>query len=241
MRTMWLLGVGLVLSFALPVEQVRGAFDHSHWIIIQAPPPTEFTKAPVSEFESLFYVVGRDVELHEESRWQGISASSGRLLQSKRASAQYVGAVMAMLATFHEAGVLPPEADPRANQLIRSLIQFQSMFLKSEEPAVHEYFSTALSRQWGARTEEIRAAFYEQGWSSESLEALVEYSRQHGMWEQPGMEVVFQSYYLSQADWALVEEIFLKARERLVSQHQNIHKVFSRKRQGMPGGNLPQN
>ena len=73
------------------------------------------------------------------------STVSKNLLRSKRAPGRHVGAVMAILGTFHDAGVLPSESDPRANQLIRSLIQFQSVFMKSQEPAVQAFILAALS------------------------------------------------------------------------------------------------
>lgn len=65
------------------------------------------------------------------------SPSLGSRAKTSRASAQHVGSVMALLATFQEADVLPPEASPEANQLIRALIQFQSAFMKSQNPAVN--------------------------------------------------------------------------------------------------------
>ncbi|HEX2055392.1 MAG TPA: kelch repeat-containing protein, partial [Nitrospiraceae bacterium] len=42
-----------------------------------------------------------------------------------RATSRHVGSVMAMLATFDEAHVLPPEGTAQANQIIKALIQFQ--------------------------------------------------------------------------------------------------------------------
>lgn len=167
------------------------------------------------------------------AHWQGgVTIQSN---QGKRAPARHVGAVMAILGTLNEAGVLPPEADPRANQLIRSLIQFQSVFMKSQEAVVQEYLWSALSQRWGIQGAAIENSFYKEGWTSESLEALVEYSKQHSMWENPRMETVFHSYNLSQADWALIEEKFLEARRHFESQNQDLHAVFARQRRRMPG------
>jgi hypothetical protein len=235
---MWLLVFSAVVFFVFPVGQVRATFYHVH-CMTKAPASTEqMEEAVIPELDGLGEVAGGVKKLNKESLWRFVSGSSGKSIQPKRASAQHVGAVMAILGTLNEAGVLPPEADPRANQLIRSLIQFQSVFLKSDEPAVHAYFSSAIIRQWGEKAEDIRSSFFEKGWSSESLEALVEYSRHQSMWVPPGMQAAFQSYYLSPSDWALIQETFLEARERLVRQHQNIHTVFARQRQGMSGGDL---
>ncbi len=208
---MGLLAFGIVLFFACPVGQITAAFDHGRWK----------TGAAVST---------------ERMNVVAAVAPAGILIQSRRAPTRHVGAVMAILGTFNEAGVLPPEADPRANQLIRSLIQFQSLFMKSQEPEVQAYFSSALSQRWGAEGSTILDSFYKQGWTSESLEAVVEYSRQYPMWENPRIEAVFHAYNLSQADWALIEQLFLEARQRFVSQNQDLHTVFAQQRLGMPGG-----
>ena len=143
---------------------------------------------------------------------------------------------MAVLGTFHEAGVLPQETDPRANQLMRSLIQFQSVFMKSQEPEVQTFISSALSFREGRNGAKLLDSFYEKGWTSETLEALVEYSLQYPMEDNPGIESAFQSYHLSKDDWRLIEEVFLKARREFVRQDQDLHEVFVRQRQLMSGG-----
>lgn len=164
------------------------------------------------------------------------AVTRGRFIRSKRTPAQHVGAVMAVLGTFNEAGVLPPEADPRANQLIRSVIQFQSLFLKSPEPAVQEYLLSALSHQQGEHGARMYDLFYKKGWTSETLESLVEYSMRYSMWDNPRIKAAIESFHLSEGDWNLIEEIFLKARQELVNQGQNVHEVFVGQRQKMPGG-----
>ncbi len=42
-----------------------------------------------------------------------------------------VGASMAVLAMLQDADVLPPEETPEANRIIKLVIQFQSVFMKS--------------------------------------------------------------------------------------------------------------
>jgi len=143
---------------------------------------------------------------------------------------------MAVLGTFHEAGVLPPEADPRANQLIRSLIQFQSLFLQSQDPAVQDYVASALTAQKEKREPGILHTFYAQGWTSESLEAMVEYSLQHPIGENLPLKAIQESYNVSQGDWALIQELFLQARQHFEDQSQDVHAVFSEERKGFPGG-----
>lgn len=158
------------------------------------------------------------------------------LIQSNRAPAQHVGAVMAILGTFNEAGVLPPEADPRANQLIRVLIQFQSVFLKSQEAAVQEYFSSALMARWGSEGTTVRDSFHANGWTSKSLEAVVDYSKTHALWQDERMQEVFRQYYLSAADWVLVQEVFHAARQWFVAESKDIHEVFGNQLNRMARG-----
>lgn len=162
--------------------------------------------------------------------------SSGVLIREKRAPARHVGAVMAILGTFNEAGVLPAESDPRANQLIRSLIQFQSVFMKSRVPEVQEYFSSALDTRWGEESSTVRDSFYAHGWTSKSLGAVVDYSRNKAMWQDEQMQEVFRQYYLSSADWVLVQEVFLAARQEFVAESKDMHEVFGKQRERMARG-----
>ena len=71
--------------------------------------------------------------------------------QSGRTPAAHVGSVMAVMAVMHEAGVLPPESSPEANQLIHTLIQYQSVFLQSPDPGVREWFLSALAEKVGMK------------------------------------------------------------------------------------------
>ena len=156
--------------------------------------------------------------------------------QSGRTPAAHVGSVMAMLATFDEAGVLPPESSPRANQLIRALIQFQSAFLKSPEAAVREFLASALQVHGRRRAQTMLDRFALTGWTSESLEAVVEYSMHHSMWENPRLSRAFHAYNLSERDWEFVQEIFLQARQNLVGRTRDLHAAFAWHRSRMPGG-----
>ena len=57
---------------------------------------------------------------------------------------------MAVLATLQDADVLPPEGTPEANRVIKVVIQFQSVFMKSNDPAVQGFLSQALEAQGGS-------------------------------------------------------------------------------------------
>ncbi len=60
-----------------------------------------------------------------------------------------VRASMAVLATLQDADVLPPEGTPDANRVIKAVIQFQSVFLKSDDPAVKLFLTQSLATQGG--------------------------------------------------------------------------------------------
>ena len=59
-----------------------------------------------------------------------------------------VGASMAVLAMLQDADVLPPEGTPEADRVIKSVIQFQSVFLKSGDPAVQTFLSHTFVARW---------------------------------------------------------------------------------------------
>ena len=165
-----------------------------------------------------------------------IPPSSSRPIQSRRTPASHIGSVMAVLATFQEAGVLPPESSPEANRLIHALIQSQSMFLKSPHLVVQEFFSSALSEKFDAKKAALLTeAFPSTGWTSETLEALVDYSAQRSMAEEPRLAEMFHGYNVTTTDWKFVEQIFTKAREELLKQGRQVHTVFAAQRASMPG------
>jgi len=83
-----------------------------------------------------------------------------------------VGASMALLAMLQDADVLPPEETPEANRIIKSVIQFQSVFMKSSDPAVQAFLSQGLEAKTGTGADEAASRFRSAGWTSDVLEAL---------------------------------------------------------------------
>ena len=164
------------------------------------------------------------------------SLSSVRFVRTQRTPPQYVGAVMAILATFDHAQVLPPESSPKANQLIRSLIQFQSAFMNREIQSVQEYLSDALSTQLGPVGTDAHAKFFAAGWTSISMEALVDYSVQHPFWVRPEIRETLSRYNLSPSDWDLIVDSFTRARQQLQIAGKDVHEIFAVQRRKMPGG-----
>jgi hypothetical protein len=143
-----------------------------------------------------------------------------------RASRQHVGTIMALLATFDDAGVLPPETSQDANRLIHALIQCQAAFMKSGHPAVQIYLGAALSgdSRDGDRlaAEQVRT----EGLTSRSLEAIVDYSASRPPWEQPEVMDALREFNVGRPDVELIARTFQQARSRLAAQGRNIHAVY---------------
>lgn len=152
-----------------------------------------------------------------------------------RATLQQVGTVMALLATFYEAGTLPPEGTTEANQLIKALIQFQSAFMKSAHPEVRQYFSHALERKLHERASKAVAGFQTDGWTSETLEAVVEFGTQRGNWDQREFQNGLREFNLDLRDLDLLIRTFYDTRQALISRGEDLHQIYAAKRRTMPG------
>ena len=154
---------------------------------------------------------------------------------SGRASSKQVGTIMALLATFQDAQALPPESSPDANRLIKALIQFQAAFMKSQDPAIAQLLTDALTTRFGHQANAEVARFHAAGWTSESLEALVEFVTDHKTWQRPDIRVGFHPYNVGEEDFALLADTFLAARRNLAEQGHNLHAVYASRRGEMPG------
>jgi hypothetical protein len=155
-----------------------------------------------------------------------------------RASAKQVGTVMALLATFQNAGVLPPESDPDANRLIKALIQFQSAFMRSQDPAVRKFLVSALSAKLGDQAPAAADAFRTDGWTSQSLEAVVDYAADQPVWEDTGLEAGLQAYHIGRRDFEILTKIFRTARSQFSARGQDFHQTYAARRREMPGAGL---
>ncbi len=156
-------------------------------------------------------------------------------LASQRTSAAHIGSVMAILATFDEAKVLPREQDPKANQLIHTLIQLQSMVLKSQNPVIREWVLSALRVKSGNSVEQVQKDLQRTGLTMESLEAFVEYSEMSSPWSRGDLSDGFHEYNVRQEHWMLLQKILVAAREQLQVRGATLAEVFARQRLHMPG------
>lgn len=147
-----------------------------------------------------------------------------------------IGASMAVLAILQDADVLPPEGTPEANRVIKVVIQFQSVFMKSTDPNVQGFLNQALAAQEKVPSEETLLRFHSSGWTSEVLEAL------NGAWnvtaidQREQLTPGFRQFNVSLEDFGWLMELVAKARTAFEQQGQYIHQVFAQRRREMPGG-----
>jgi N-acetylneuraminic acid mutarotase len=155
--------------------------------------------------------------------------------RGKRAPAAHIGAVMAILATLEDAQVLPPEGTPEADQLIHVLIQLQSAFLKSSDPAVRTYFSEALAAYFFDGASEAERQFQQGGWNSRILEAVLLYEAYPHAWKSPGLDKGLAAYNVNRQSVEILQTTFDQARQVFLRQKRDIHDVYQIRRTQMPG------
>ncbi|THJ13027.1 MAG: hypothetical protein CAF43_001955 [Nitrospira sp. CG24C] len=138
-----------------------------------------------------------------------------------------VGAAMAVLATLQDANVLPPEGTPEANRVIKSVIQFQSVFLKSSDPAVQTLLGHAFAAQKGSDANEAASRFRSTGWTSNTLEALSEQWGVTAIDQRERLTPGFGQFNVSPADFDVLMGLVTKARTALEQRGQNMHQIFA--------------
>lgn len=143
---------------------------------------------------------------------------------------------MAVLATLQDAGVLPPENTPDANRVIKIVIQFQSVFLKSDDPAIQSFLARALAAQGGSSTGHALYRFRSTGWTSDVLEALSAEWAATAVDQQNRLAPGFRQFNVGQEDFDWFMELVTNARIAFTQRGQNIHQVFAQRRREMPGG-----
>jgi hypothetical protein len=143
---------------------------------------------------------------------------------SDTSSRQLVGPVMALLAVFEHADVLPSESSPEANQLIHALIQTQAALTKSTDSATRRWFSNALQLDDGAPPV----------LTSRALEAILAYAAVHPPDENQAVLAGFRKFNVGPADFALMTRVYEAAVTRLRANGQDIHALYDAERQKMP-------
>jgi hypothetical protein len=143
---------------------------------------------------------------------------------------------MAVLATLQDAGVLPPEGTPDANRIIKIVIQFQSVFLQSSNPAVQLFLTQALTGQGEGSAEKTLSRFRSGGWTSEVLEALSEQWAATAIDQREHLAPGFRHFNVSLKDFDSLMELIAEAHTAFMQRGQSIHQVFAQRRREMPGG-----
>jgi hypothetical protein len=147
-----------------------------------------------------------------------------------------VGASMALLATLHDANILPPEGTPEANRVIQIVIQFQGVFMNSTDPAVRQFLAQALASKFADRAEEAEAEFRQGGWTSRVVEAVCDRYAVTSREEQDRLAAPFARVNMRLADLERLCELYANARTAFVQQRRDIHRIFAEHRRSMPGG-----
>lgn len=143
---------------------------------------------------------------------------------------------MAVLATLQDAEVLPPEGTPDANRAIKAVIQFQSVFLKSGDPAVQLFLTQALTAQGEHNADKTLSRFHSTGWTSNVLEALSEQWIATQGDQRDHLTPGFRQFNVSPEDFDWFMKFIAKARATFMQRGQNMHQVFALRRREMPGG-----
>ncbi|MEP7150416.1 MAG: hypothetical protein ABI856_01790 [Nitrospira sp.] len=155
--------------------------------------------------------------------------------QPARTPSPYIGSVMALLATFEDAGVLPPEGTAQAIGIIKAVIQFQSAFLKSHHPAVQQFFAEAHRMKFGTRAEEVEASFRRSGWSADSFEAVIEAGRPANVWSSIGLDDGLREFNIGKPDFDILEQLYQQSTLALSTGGKTFHEVYAQRRREMPG------
>ena len=156
-------------------------------------------------------------------------------IRKPRTRTSHIGSIMALLSTFHEAQALPPEHDPRANQLIHGLIQLQSVVLKSQAPAVRDFLKHALGVETKKDFETIQANLFESGLTMQVLESLIDHAESNPPWANKELRKELLSYNVQLADWKLIHATLVEARKRLALTGQTLKQVYAQQRRAMSG------
>jgi len=160
---------------------------------------------------------------------------SQMITQAGRTPSPYIGSVMALLATFEDAGVLPPEGTPQANDIIKAAIQLQSAFLKSRHAAVRQFFMDAQRAKFGTDAEAAETSFRLRGWSADTFVAVVEAGQQTNDWSVNGLREGFHEFNIGKADFDRLEQLYRQSTVAFSARNTTFQEVYTQRRREMPG------
>ena len=152
-----------------------------------------------------------------------------------KAASPHVGAAMAVLAALEQAHVLPPEGTKDADRVIKSVIQLQSLFAKSTDPAVREFLRRAVEGKGDGRAEQAVEQFQSSGWTPDVLEALADATLSAQAEELESLSKALGSFNLSVEDFRQFMRLVKEGERALASDGRTFHEVFLSQRRMMPG------
>lgn len=157
------------------------------------------------------------------------------IVQASRTSSVYIGSVMALLATFEDAGILPPEGTSQANGIIKAVIQAQSAFLKSNHPAIRQFFTDANRVKLGTRAEEVETAFRRSGWSADTFDAVMAAAQTDNAWKTEGLSEGFHEFNIGKPDFDILARLYEQSSAAFSTQGKTFQQVYAQRRREMPG------
>jgi hypothetical protein len=152
-----------------------------------------------------------------------------------KTSSPQVGSAMAVLATLEQAQVLPPEGTKEANHVIKSVIQFQSVFAKSTDPLVQDFVRRAVIKRHGQQATEVLAQFRSSGWTPEVLEALADADLHTPIDELRSLATGLGQFNVSVDDFQRFMRLVRDGEQALASRGQNFQEIYASHRKTMPG------
>jgi hypothetical protein len=156
-------------------------------------------------------------------------------IATERTDSTLVSSIMALLATFEGANILPPEGSSQANQLIHGLIQLQSALVKSHTSELNEYVSAAMAYSFERESKELVQSIQRNGLSSKVLEAVLIYDKKIPIWEQVAIARTLQGYNVSRSDWQLIGHVFSRADAAYRARGSSLHKIYDQWRSQIRG------
>jgi hypothetical protein len=142
---------------------------------------------------------------------------------------------MAVLATLEQAHVLPPEGTREADRVTKSVIQFQSAFIKSTDPFVQEFVRRAVTSREGGRAVDVLEQFRVHGWMPEVLQALADADLQTPVDELRSLAAGFGEFNLSVDDFQRLMRLIREGARALASRGEDFQEVYASHRRMMPG------
>jgi hypothetical protein len=140
---------------------------------------------------------------------------------------------MAVLATLEQAQVLPPEGTREADHITKSVIQFQSVFARSTDPAVQDFVRRAVTSKQGKHATDVLGQFRSSGWTPEVLEALADADLSTPVEELRPLAAGFEQFNVSVEDFQRFMRLVRDGEQSLASRGTNFQEVFAFHRKTM--------